>query len=38
MKKCKNFEECGNYIRQGQWCNDCYYEYHETKEEMGDYF
>jgi len=34
-KKCKNYEECGSFVKGGSWCKECYYEYHETKEELG---
>ena len=31
MTKCKG---CGKLILVGRWCTQCYYEYHESKEEL----
>ena len=33
-KVCKG---CGKLVHVGRWCRDCYYEYHESKQELyGD--
>ena len=29
--KCKG---CGKWLEVGRWCTECYYEYHESKEEL----
>jgi hypothetical protein len=31
MAKCKG---CGKWIEVGKWCTACYYEFHESKEEL----
>lgn len=31
MEKCKG---CGKETKVGRWCTECYYEFHESKEEL----
>ena len=34
MSKWLRCKGCGKGIEVGRWCTECYYEYHESREEL----
>lgn len=35
-RKCKNFDNCGKLTQIDHWCKECYYEFHESAEELNN--